>query len=132
MEEAAEAGFVEGGVEAGEDAALAVEQEGEREDLDAGAVAAFSVAIGEQDGVIDLVLGDEGADGAPAGFIDGDAEEVDAAGFEFLVNLDEIGDFAAAGGTPGGPEVEQNEGAAEVIEGDPGAIVSLEAESGDG
>ena len=105
---------------------MAVEQEGEGEDFDAGAVAAFGFAIGEEDGVVDAVLGDEGTDGAPAGFIDGDAEEVDAPGFEFLEDVDEIGDLAAAGGAPGGPEVEEDEGAAEVVEGDPGAIVGLE------
>lgn len=57
---------------------------------------------GEGDGQPQIVLLEEGSDGVPAGFSGGDGEEIHPGG-----EGGEFRQFRAAGGTPGGPEVDQ-------------------------
>jgi hypothetical protein len=107
-------------VEARAHDAVAIDEEGDGDAVDASVLAA-ELGIAHHDRVVEAHPGDEGADGAFS-VVDGDTDNLQAAGAVLLLPLDEAGNLEAAGRAPGGPEIEQNHFAAETGEIDAGAL----------
>jgi hypothetical protein len=82
----------------------------------ASAVAHGGVLVADDDRIRDLLHLNEGPHHLRAGLIEGDPEHDEAALAEFLGQLLEVGHLHAAGTAPGGPEIEQDDLAAEVAE----------------
>ena len=85
---------------------MAVDEEGDGHALHGELLG--DVVVAEDHGVVNLLLGEEGADGFPAVDVQGDADDGEATIFVFGLEFDEPGDFELAAVAPGGPEIEKN------------------------
>jgi len=101
---------------------------GERGDA---AVLNADFAGGEGDGIVDAKLRDEFPDGVLIVVVHDEAENLEAV-FVFVLELDEIGNFRAAGSAPGGPGIQKDDFAARVRERNGFAIEAGELEAGCG
>ncbi len=113
----------------GDEFAVAVIDEALGDAFDMERVLQFVSGV-EQDGVGDGLGG--GILGELGGFFIGDSENDEALTLELLIEGGEVGDFLAAGRTPGGPEVDDDDFAAKLAEGPGGAMEVSEGEVGGG
>jgi len=99
--------FVDDAGVGGGDSALAVDEEGDGHAFDGELLG--DVVVAEDDGVVDLFFGEEGADGFPAVSVQGDADDGEATIFVFGLEFDEPGDLDLAAMAPSGPEIEKDD-----------------------
>lgn len=97
-------------VKAGTDDALAIDEEGNGDAVNA-AVEVAEVGVAHHDWVVHLELLNEWTDGGNA-VVDGNAEHLEALGGVGFLPLNEAGHLDAAGTAPGSPEIEKNDLAA--------------------
>ena len=112
------------------DAALGVEHEGSGKRSDAAILEADFVA-GQGDGIVDAELGDEVLDGILIVIIHHQTENLEAV-LVFVLEGDEVGNFGAARAAPGGPEIQENDSAMRIGEGEGFAIEASKLEAGGG
>ncbi len=97
-----------------DDAALGVEDKGSGKRRDS-AVLDAEFRGSDADGIVDAELFDELMDGVHVVIVHDEADDLEAV-FVARLQIDEIGNFGAAGSAPGSPEIKQNDFAAGVGE----------------
>ena len=108
------------------DSAFGVEHKRSRQRGDA-AVFEAEVVGRQGHGIINVEFSDEFLDGLGIVVVHDKAEDLEVV-FVFILQLDEVGDFGAAGSTPGGPEIQEDDFALGIREGDGLAVDSGELE----
>jgi len=108
------------------DASPGVEHEGSRKGGDA-AVLEADFVTGKGDGIVDAEAGDEALDGAGIVIVHDETENLEAV-LVFVLEGDEVGNFSAARPAPGGPEIQEDDLAMGVGEGEGFAIEAGELE----
>jgi hypothetical protein len=112
------------------DAALGIEHEGSGKSRNS-AVLEANVVSGDGNGIVDAEFFHEFLDGARIVVVHDEAENLQAV-FVFVLELDEVRDFGAAGSAPGSPEVQKDDFAFEAGEGEGLAVEAGQFEVGSG
>lgn len=112
-----------------DDGAVAVDEEGAGQVVDA-AVGFVDLVVGVEDGVGDAGLLHGVLDGLFGCVVFYNADDLETLTFILLVELLEPRHFDLAGGAPGGPEVDEDGLAFEVVEGEFFAVERVEREAG--
>jgi len=85
------------------------------------------VITGNGHGIIDVGFGDEILDGVLIVVVHHESKDLEAL-LVFVLEIDEVGDFSAARSAPGGPEIQKDDFAAGIGEGDGFSIETCELE----